>query len=141
MSVISKFTAKAVAVLLAAVAFVGISSLSSTASAATQGFKFTNASSHPLTLVGVVGDADFELRPGDGSVLKPGETTSFEMSESLSAQARVTYKAPSGRYTTVLIGVGLGSIPGSTCENTVKGECYISPWYSKYITLGDPDWS
>lgn len=141
MSITRKIATKTVAVLLAAFALVGVSSISSTANASSQGFRFTNSSSQPLTLVGVKGDAEFESRPGDGSVLKPGETVSFEISDSLYATAHVTYEAPSGRRTTVLIQVALSWTPGSRCEDTVKGECVISDWYPKYITLGDPDWS
>ena len=136
MSVFQKLTVKFVAVLLAAFALVGLSSISATANASTQGFRFTNSSSQPLTLVGVMGDAEFGSSPGDGSVLKPGETVSFEISDSLDARAHVTYEAPSGRHTTVLIQVALSWTPGSECENTVKGECEILDWWPEVHHAG-----
>jgi hypothetical protein len=98
-----------VAVLLAVVAAIGLLS-AGTASAASRGFKLKNTSDVDLTLeaakpvptvvCGNIGRCvdtkypmDFEGRPGDGSVLKPNATHTWELKYGFSPFGGVQYAA------------------------------------------------
>jgi hypothetical protein len=46
-----------------------------------KGFRIYNLSSHPIKLINITGDGNFDGRPADGAVLKPGEVTDVEVVE------------------------------------------------------------
>jgi hypothetical protein len=44
-----------------------------------KGFRIYNLSSHQIKLINITGDGNFDGRPADGTVLKPGEVTDVEV--------------------------------------------------------------